>query len=99
MFHEFKCSNCGERFEFTRKSFGEDLPTECPKCGGSAYQVFDSLSVLWKGKFRWMKGEPEVDFDKIDAEYNKQKAKEARAKIAEGLKKTPKLYVQGGING
>jgi len=46
-----------------------------------------------------MKGEPEVDFDKIDAEYNKQKTKKARAKIAEGLRKTPKLYVQGGTNG
>ena len=97
MFHEFKCHNCGEEFEFTRKSFEDNLPIECPGCGGSIYQVFDGLTFLWKGRFRWMKGEPEVDMDKIDAEQKAKDIKEAKAKITDGLKRSPKLYVQGGI--
>jgi len=65
-FYDYECENCG-RFEVKRSILSEVL-TECPKCKGNVHLIFYPAKVIWKGAFRFMKGEPEMDMEKIEAE-------------------------------
>jgi putative FmdB family regulatory protein len=89
--YKYHCAHCGT-FEVKRSIFSPS-PTECPRCGGDEfYQIFSPPEVMWKGRFRWMKGNPEVDMDKIDAEQNKQARKQAMGKVAKGLEPNKKYF-------
>lgn len=90
MFYEYFCDRHG-RFE-VKRPINESSETICPKCGQVARQLFTPPTVIWKGNFRWWKGNPEVDMDEIEAEQNKQGLKQAKAKIKEGIKTRPKTY-------
>ena len=91
MIYVYNCSGCGE-FEF-KQSIHDDALTYCPECGNSIYRVIYPTEVLWKGRFRWMKGNPEVDMDKIEASERKAEAKIIDGKIYEGLKEVGKKRV------
>lgn len=61
-FYLYHCDKCGEfevRYPIT------DSPLQvCPTCGEKVKQVFSPPTVIWRGNFRWMKGNPEYDFTK-----------------------------------
>lgn len=83
-YYDYECEN-GHRFEITRSI--QDAPLEeCPECKGKVNQVFHPVGVIWRGNFRYMKGSPEVDMDKIEAEEHRANEKSADAKIKQGLK-------------
>ena len=46
--YEYECTCCPSRFELKR-SFSEDRPVCCPKCGGDVARVFSSVPVIFKG--------------------------------------------------
>ena len=98
MYYTYHCENCGD-FDVT-KSIHDKALESCPDCGEKVYQLYDGLSVMWKGRFRFMKGNPEIDIDKIEAEQNARELKKIKGKIHRELSevKAPKYY-QGGING
>lgn len=85
VFRLYHCIECGD-FEITHQSMHDKILDECPKCGARVYQKYNGVSFRWLGRFRWMKGNPEVDMDKIEAEQNREQAKKADGKITEGLK-------------
>ena len=33
--YEYKCADCGERFDLVRSMSAADEPAECPECGGT----------------------------------------------------------------
>jgi len=82
--YHYHCDKCGE-FEEIRGIFEKPL-TECPKCGGEIHQHWNPPAILWRGDFRFMKGEPEVDMDKIEAEENARELKKIKGKIHEAVK-------------
>ena len=90
--YQYHCPYCG-KFEVRRSIFNSPL-TSCPKCGEEEiYQIFTAPEVIWKGRFRFMKGNPEIDMDKIDAEQNREARKQAMGKVKVGLEsKNPKYY-------
>jgi len=92
MFYEYECGNCG-KFVIRRSILADPLK-ECPKCGEPISQLFTTPpAIRWVGRFRWMKGEPEVDMEKIEAEQNAQALKQAKAKVHTALgEKTKKYY-------
>ena len=85
MTYEYDCVRCG-RFEVTRSILDDPL-TECPECKGEIYQIFSPHPVLWLGKFRWMKFNPDLDMDKIEIQQGKGDYRSALSKIKEGLKR------------
>ena len=47
--YEYKCSNCGEIFEFFQK-MSDDPVRECPVCGGDLQRVISGgIGVIFKG--------------------------------------------------
>jgi len=47
--YEYKCSNCGEIFEFFQK-MSDDPVRECPVCGGELQRMISSgIGVIFKG--------------------------------------------------
>ncbi len=91
MIYIYDCSGCGE-FEL-QQSIHDDALTSCPECGNPTYRVICPSEVIWKGRFRWMKGNPEVDMDKIEASERKAEGKIIDGKIYEGLKEVGKKRV------
>lgn len=83
-FYEFHCDKCG-KFEVTRSILDSTL-TECPTCNGEIRQVFSPPLVIWRGRFRWMKFNPELDMDKIEAREGRHDYGNAMSKIEAGLK-------------
>jgi len=90
MYYTYHCDNCGD-FEIKR-SIHEDALTACPTCGAKIYQLFGNVSVLWKGNFRFMKFNPEVDMEKIEADQNAQALKQAKGRIHRALSEKSKKY-------
>lgn len=44
--YEYKCKNCGEKFEVLRSLKDEEARVECPKCGNSdAQKVYSSFGT------------------------------------------------------
>lgn len=84
MFYEYECPNCG-RFE-EKQSINDDAFTKCSQCGDSIYRVIHCAEVIWKGKFRWMKFNPEVDMDKVEARERRHSLDHAKDQIKEGVK-------------
>lgn len=91
IYYVYDCSECG-KFEL-KQSIHDDALTSCPECQGSVHRAIFPAEVIWKGRFRWMKGNPEVDMDKIEARENKERAKVIDGKIYEGLKEVGKKRV------
>ena len=90
MYYDYSCKECGS-FSLKR-SIHDPSETVCPNCGLGVRQIFSVPAVIWKGRFRFWKGNPEVDMDKIDAYQNKQDRKQALAKIEDGMKETSQKY-------
>lgn len=84
IFYDYDCSKCGI-FEL-RQSIHDDALTSCPQCGSPIHRIIHSPEVMWLGRFRFMKGNPEVDMDKIEAEQKRDQMKIIDGKIKEGLK-------------
>ena len=84
MFYEFNCDKCG-KFEVQRSILASVL-TGCPTCSGEIRQIFSPPSVIWKGRFRWMKFNPDLDMDKVEAREGKHDYGNAMDKIEAGLK-------------
>lgn len=87
----YDCAECG-KFEL-QESIHDDALTSCPSCSGLIHRVIFPAEVIWLGRFRWMKGNPEVDMDKIEAREQKAEAKIIDGKIYEGLKEVGKKRV------
>lgn len=83
-FYTYHCENCGT-FE-TRQPINEAALETCPNCEGKVYQIFSPPTIIWKGRLKYMKFNPEVDMDKIEAEENRQILKEKKNKLSEALK-------------
>ena len=84
MRYEFHCEKCGN-FE-VRRSILDSTLTECPTCKGEIYQVYRAPEILWRGRFRWMKFNPDLDMDKVEAREGKNDYGNAMSKIEAGLK-------------
>ena len=41
--YEYKCDECGERFEKLTSVGGKEVSVKCPKCGGSARRIISTL--------------------------------------------------------
>ena len=87
----YNCPQCGQ-FEL-RQSINDSPLTSCPQCNHSVHRVIFPSEVIWKGRFRFMKGNPEVDMDKIEASERKAEGKIIDGKIYEGLKEVGKKRV------
>ena len=46
--YEYECTCCSSHFEL-KKSFSDDNPVSCPRCGGSAQRIFSPVSIIFKG--------------------------------------------------
>ncbi|MFC1940316.1 FmdB family zinc ribbon protein [Chloroflexota bacterium] len=46
--YEYECTCCPSRFELKR-SFSDDSPVLCPKCGESAVRIFSPVPIIFKG--------------------------------------------------
>jgi putative FmdB family regulatory protein len=47
--YEYKCENCGQRFELIQK-FSDPLADTCPKCGGGpVHKLMSSPAIQFKG--------------------------------------------------
>lgn len=46
--YEYECTCCPSRFEL-RRSFTDDSPVSCPKCGGKVRRIFSPLPIIFKG--------------------------------------------------
>ncbi|MFC2052164.1 FmdB family zinc ribbon protein [Chloroflexota bacterium] len=46
--YEYECTCCPSRFELKR-SFSDDSPVLCPKCGENAVHIFSAVPVIFKG--------------------------------------------------
>ncbi|MFC2024895.1 FmdB family zinc ribbon protein [Chloroflexota bacterium] len=46
--YEYECTCCASRFELKR-SFSENTPVSCPRCGGDAQRIFSPVSIIFKG--------------------------------------------------
>ena len=46
--YEYKCKNCGHRFEKIQK-FSDPAIKKCPECGGAVEQVISAPAVQFKG--------------------------------------------------
>lgn len=49
--YDFRCPRCDEVFE-VRRSFTEEGPVFCRRCGAEARQVFSDFSLFVKGRAR-----------------------------------------------
>jgi len=59
MYYDYECSQCGI-FE-VKQSIKDEPLTICPKCGeGIRKLVVMPPRPIWKGRFKWMKFNPEV---------------------------------------
>lgn len=55
MHYEYLCKTCGH-FEI-KQSIHDEALRVCPKCGGSIRRLISMPPrPIWKGNFRWMKG-------------------------------------------
>jgi len=90
MFYKYRCPNCGD-FE-TQERMLEKRLSVCPDCGSEVAQVWESMGIVWKGNFKFMRGEPEVDMDKIDAEQNAKGLKRAKGMVHTALGEPTKKY-------
>jgi putative FmdB family regulatory protein len=90
MIYEYECPECG-LIEVARSMRDEPL-RECPECGSPIRRIYRAPGVVWKGNFRFMRGEPEVDMDALDREQNKRKLKRAKARVHDALAEPPKQY-------
>jgi putative FmdB family regulatory protein len=50
--YEYKCEDCGEKFEVTRGFFEKEKPSKCPKCGSGKVQKVYSLAGRGSGEGR-----------------------------------------------
>ena len=48
--YEYRCDDCGERFERIRKFSDPPLDEPCPKCGGRVTKLVSSPAIQFKGK-------------------------------------------------
>ncbi len=46
--YEFECTCCPSRFELKR-SFNDEEPVYCPRCGGKARKLFSPVPIIFKG--------------------------------------------------
>jgi putative FmdB family regulatory protein len=46
--YEYECSNCSSRFELKR-SFSDNSPVSCPRCGCDARRIFTPVPIIFKG--------------------------------------------------
>jgi len=46
--YEYECTCCSFRFELKR-SFKENTPVSCPRCGGNAQRIFSPVPIIFKG--------------------------------------------------
>ncbi len=46
--YEFECTCCPSRFELKR-SFKDEEPVRCPRCGGKARKLFSPVPIIFKG--------------------------------------------------
>ena len=46
--YEYKCQECGLRFE-RRQSFTEDAVSICPDCGGAVVRLIQPAGIIFKG--------------------------------------------------
>ena len=46
--YEYKCGECGNRFELIQKFSDEPVRT-CPSCGGKVRKLFSSSAIQFKG--------------------------------------------------
>jgi putative FmdB family regulatory protein len=46
--YEFECTCCPSRFELKR-SFNDEDPVHCPRCGGKARKLFSPVPIIFKG--------------------------------------------------
>lgn len=46
--YDYKCDECGNRFE-RRQSFSDDPISVCPKCGGRTRRVIHAPGIVFKG--------------------------------------------------
>jgi len=51
---EYQCEHCG--IVEVRQNISEDILKNCPKCARPIKQIFHNPTVIWRGNFRWMKG-------------------------------------------
>lgn len=64
MYYEYHCKKCGT-VEIKHGMMEEPL-SKCPRCGSEIRMIFKPAAVIWKGRFKWMKGEPEAPLDGFD---------------------------------
>ncbi len=46
--YEFECTRCPSRFELKR-SFNDEEPVHCPRCGSKARKLFTPVPIIFKG--------------------------------------------------
>ena len=46
--YEYECPRCANRFEL-RRSFSDDRPVSCTKCGCDARRIFSPVPIIFKG--------------------------------------------------
>ena len=88
---QYRCKTCGV-IELMQ-CIHQNPYKVCPYCGEKIEQIFTSIpAVIWKGRFRWMRSEPEVDMEKIEAQQDAEALKQARGKLRKGLDESTKKY-------
>ncbi len=66
--YEYKCSNCGEIFEFFQK-MSDDPVRECPVCGGVLQRIISGgIGVIFKGS-----GFYTTDYKKSSSDFSGKK--------------------------
>jgi putative FmdB family regulatory protein len=46
--YEYRCEDCGVRFE-RRQKFSDEPLRDCPECGGSVHRVIGPTGIIFKG--------------------------------------------------
>jgi putative FmdB family regulatory protein len=88
---EYFCKSCG--IIEAHQSIHEAPLTNCPTCEKPIKQIFRSIpEIVWKGRFKWMGSEPEVDIEKIEAEQDREALKQAKGKVHRGLSESNKKF-------
>ncbi len=86
--YEYKCSECGYKFE-KLESFSDNKKSKCPQCGGEARRLISLAGFVLKGTGWYVTDYPSKERKK-GMEQEKTAAKESKPTQSESSDKTKK---------